>query len=243
VSESWLYRLEDVTRCYGDRTVLNVSRLTIAANEVLALIGPTGAGKSTLLRLLAALEPPTSGRLHFESFSLDERALPLDVRRRITLVFQRPLLLAGSVRDNVAYGLRLRGVPRHSPRIQEALDLFGLGKLANRTARTLSGGETQLVARARAFALRPAVLLLDEPTNNLDPARVAVVEEAVAGLRRHGSTTVVWATHNLFQARRVADRVVLFLDGQLVEAAPTEEFFTAPHDPRSAAFVQGKMVY
>jgi tungstate transport system ATP-binding protein len=107
----------------------------------------------------------------------------------------------------------------------------------------LSGGQTQLVALARALAVEPDVLLLDEPTAHLDPARVALVEEAVGDFQRRGQATVVWATHNLFQARRVAHRVTLLLDGRVVEVAPTQTFFEAPSDPRTAAFVRGKMIY
>jgi tungstate transport system ATP-binding protein len=243
MSGAALYRLDHVAHAYGGRTVLQLDRLEVRAGEILCLVGPTGAGKSTLLRLLAALEPPTAGSLEFSSHRLGGRDLPLDVERRITLLFQRPLLLAGTVRANVEYGLRLRGRSRRGPQVDAALDRLGLMPLAARSARTLSGGEGQLVALARALAPEPEVLLLDEPTAHLDPARVALVEEVVGADHRSRGTTVVWATHNLFQARRVAGRVALLLDGRLVELAPTEEFFTAPRDPRTAAFVRGEMVY
>jgi tungstate transport system ATP-binding protein len=237
------YRLEDVAQSYGGRRVLDVGRLEIAAGEVLCLVGPTGAGKSTLLRLLAALEAPAAGRLWLGDHRLDGADVPLALRRRVTLVFQRPLLLRGTVRGNVEYGLRLRGQRGRPRAAEEALDLLGLGPPADRPARTLSGGETQLVALARALALEPDVLLLDEPTSHLDPARVSLVEGAVRASCAARGTTVVWATHNLFQARRVGRRVALLLDGRLVEVAPAEEFFTAPRDPRTAAFVRGEMVY
>jgi len=123
------------------------------------------------------------------------------------------------------------------------LERLGLGALGGRGARTLSGGEAQLVALARALVLGAEVLLLDEPTAHLDPARVALVEEAVRDTQRRRGDTVVWATHNLFQARRVADRVALLLEGRLVEVAPAEAFFTGPSDPRTAAFVRGEMIY
>jgi tungstate transport system ATP-binding protein len=222
---------------------LFIDRLEVRRGEVLGLLGPTGAGKSTLLRLLAGLEPPAAGRLRFGEHTLDGAALPVAVRRGITLVFQRPLLLAGSVRANVEYGLRLRGRDRHAERVSALLDRMKLGQLASRSARTLSGGEAQLVALARALVLQTEVLLLDEPTVSLDPARVALVEEVVREAHQERGATVVWATHNLFQARRVADRVAFLLDGRLVESAPTQQFFNAPRDPRSAAFARGEMVY
>jgi tungstate transport system ATP-binding protein len=238
-----LYQLDGVTRRYDGRAVLEVDRLEIAAGEVLALLGPTGAGKSTLLRLLAGLEPPSAGRLLALGHRSEAPELPLDVRRRLALVFQRPLLLAGTVRANVEYGLRLRGLGRCPGPVAAVLDRLGLAALAARSVRALSGGEAQLVALARALVLEPEVLLLDEPTAHLDPARVALVESAVRAFQGRRGATVVWATHNLFQARRVAQCVALLLDGRLVEAAPAEEFFTAPRDPRSAAFVRGEMVY
>lgn len=243
MSEALLYRLEGVTRSYGARTALSIDVLEVSAGETLCLVGPTGAGKSTLLRLLAGLEPPTAGQFRFGGHVLDGTNLPLAVQRRITLVFQRPLLLAGTVRSNVEYGLRLRGLGRHPPQAGAMLERLGLGALAGRPARSLSGGEAQLVALARALVLSPEVLLLDEPTAHLDPARVALVEETVRDTQRRQGGTVVWATHNLFQARRVAGRVALLLDGRLVEVAPAGEFFTNPRDPRTAAFVRGEMVY
>jgi tungstate transport system ATP-binding protein len=239
-----LYHLEGVRKTYGGPPVLDVEHLEVATGEVLFLLGPTGAGKSTLLRLLAGVEPPSAGRLSFGTWRLDERALPLDVLRRITLVFQRPLLLRGTVKANVEYGLRLRNLARrHTERVDAVLARLGLTPLAGRSAHTLSGGETHLVSLARALVLEPQVLLLDEPTAHLDPARVALVESAVRDDHARRDTTVVWATHNLFQARRVADRVALLLEGRLAEVSSTEVFFTAPKDPRTAAFVRGEMIY
>jgi tungstate transport system ATP-binding protein len=237
------YELEDVAQNYGGRVVLQIQRLEVAAGEVLGLLGPTGAGKSTLLRLLAGLEVPASGRLVYSGHRLGSRALPAEVRRGVTLVFQRPLLLSGTVRANVEYGLRLRGLGRCAERVRAVLDRLGLSPLAGRQAQTLSGGEVQLVALARALVLEPDVLLLDEPTGHLDPARIALVEEMVGQFQRRHGATVVWATHNLFQARRVAGRAALLLDGRLVEVGPTEEFFDSPRDRRTAAFVRGEMVY
>jgi len=235
--------LQDVAKRYAERPVVQVARLEVLPGEVLGLVGPTGAGKSTLLRLLAGLEPPTSGVLMFGEKPLDGQGLSLPEQRQITMVFQRPLLLKGTVQVNVEYGLRLRGVGQPSTRAQGVLGRLGLSDLAPQHVHTLSGGQTQLVALARALAVEPDVLLLDEPTAHLDPARVAMVEEAVGEFQRRRQATLVWATHNLFQARRVAHRVALLLGGRLVEVAPTQTFFEAPAEPRTAAFVQGKMIY
>jgi tungstate transport system ATP-binding protein len=245
MSSHLLYELEGVTKNYEGRQVLHVERLEVHGGETLCLVGPTGAGKSTLLRLLAALELPSAGQLQFWEHRLAGSGLPLAVQRRITLVFQRPLLLSGTVRANVEYGLRLRGVRRHSARsrVDELLERLGLASLASRSARTLSAGQAQLVSLAAALVLETDALLLDEPTANLDPAHVAIVEVAVREVQQRRGTTVVWATHNIFQARRLASRVALLLEGRLVEIAPAEVFFTSPDDPRTAAFVRGEMIY
>jgi tungstate transport system ATP-binding protein len=152
-------------------------------------------------------------------------------------------MMAGSVLSNVEYGLKLRNDPDGADKAMSMLGRVHLAHLADRPATALSGGEVQLVAVARALAFGPEVLLLDEPTNNLDPARVELVEELVIADHKERGTTVVWATHNHFQARRVGDRVTLLLDGKAIEMAPTTEFFDTPRDPRTVAFVQGKMVY
>jgi tungstate transport system ATP-binding protein len=237
------YRLVGVSVVHAGRVILDLPKFEVMRGEVLCLIGPPGAGKSTLLRLLAGLDSPTSGSLFLGEERLDGEKSPVPLRRRVTLVFQRPMLLAGTVRANVEFGLRIRGEADHATRATQLLKRVGLMKLADRPAHAVSGGEAQLIALARALAFRPEVLLLDEPTNNLDPARVGLVEEIVMEDHRERGTTVVWATHNHFQARRVGDRVALLLDGRCVEVAEATSFFDTPNDPRSAAFVQGKMVY
>lgn len=237
-----VFRLEQVRKVYGRREVLAIEELTVFQGEILGLVGPSGAGKSTLLRLLNFLEPPTSGHIYFQGVGYDGH-VPLPIRRRITTVFQRPLLLEGTVAYNVAYGLHLRGRRGSREKVAEMLERVGLSALAGERAHTLSGGEAQRVALARALVLEPEVLLLDEPTANLDPYHIALLEEIVCRQNREHGTTIVWVTHNVFQARRVAHRVGFLLNGQLVEVAETGDFFERPRDPRTAAFVRGEMVY
>jgi len=198
-----------------------------------------------LLRLLAGLERPAGGDVCFHDAAWNGNHLPPAMRRRITMVHQRPHLLTGSVRWNVAYGLRIRRVaePTAKARVQSVLERLGMEGLADQSAQTLSGGQIQLVALARALVVEPEVLLLDEPTANLDPARVALVESVVHEMRQKATMTVAWATHNLFQARRVAKSVGLLWNGQLVEVAPAERFFQSPSDPRTRDFVEGRAVY
>lgn len=238
-----VYRLRSIEKRYGGRTVLRIQALDIYKGELFTLVGPSGAGKSTLLRLLHFLEHPDQGTITFHSVvSNGHSPVPLTVRRQITMVFQRPVLFRGSVYDNIAYGLRLRGQPVE-PIVSEMLARLRLTELARAPAHTLSGGEVQRVALGRALVIQPSVLLLDEPTANLDPANVALIEEIITEVNREHGTTIVLVTHNVFQARRLADRVGLLLEGDLIEVAPVDTFFQAPRDPRAAAFVRGEMIY
>lgn len=238
------YRLESVTKRYDTRDILAIDDLGIHRGDILAIVGPSGAGKSTLLRLLNFLETPSAGCIHFGEVCLEpEGSVPLRVRRRVTTVFQRPILLNRDVWSNVAYGLRLRGHRELHHRVHAALERVGLSHLARQKAPTLSGGEAQRVALARAMVLEPEVLLLDEPTANLDPYNVSLIEDIVRTLNAERGTTIVLVTHNVFQARRLAHRVGLLLNGSLVEEAGVDTFFESPRDPRTQAFVEGRMVY
>jgi tungstate transport system ATP-binding protein len=239
-----IYHLQEVRKEYDARLVLQLNELEIKRGEVLALVGPSGAGKSTLLRLLNFLETPSQGVIAFmETEFSASKPIPLNLRRRVTTVFQSPILLKRSVYANVNYGLRLRGKNDANQQTQSALERVGLAHLAKQPARTLSGGEGQRVALARAMVIQPDVLLLDEPTANLDPFNVGLIEDIIRDLNRQQGTTLVLVTHNVFQAKRLAQRVALMLEGHIIELADVDTFFNDPHDPRTAAFVRGEMVY
>ena len=240
-----LYTLTDVQHTYGTRTVLHIPSLTIDQGEIFTLVGPSGAGKSTLLRLLALLEPPTCGQVNL---CLNGRRVEYGTastadRRQLAMVFQRPALLSRSVRANVAYGLRVRGKRDGRGQVDAVLERVSLAHLARARPRTLSGGEAQRVAVARALILEPRVLLLDEPTANLDPYNVRLIESLVREQHDQYGATIVLVTHNIFQARRLATRVAFVLDSELIETAPADAFFNRPHDQRTAAFISGDLVY
>ena len=238
------YRIEEVSKIYAGRQVLQIDRLDIQRGEILALVGPSGAGKSTLLRMLNFLEPPSAGRIRYGDLQFGPNGnAPLATRREVTTVSQRPVLLDRPVQANVEFGLRLRGLRNSGDQVQAALEQVGLAHLARQQARTLSGGEAQRVALARAMVIQPAVLLLDEPTANLDPYNVGLIEQIVRTLNQEQHTTLVLVTHNIFQAHRLAHRVGFMLDGRLIEVADVQTFFEAPVDPRTTAFVRGDMVY
>lgn len=243
-ASSSIYRLEDVRHTYGTRTVLNVPRLNIRRGEILALVGPSGAGKSTLLRLLNFLETPTHGTVWFGDTPIhNQDQVSLKLRRAITMVFQRPVMRSTSVLKNAAYGLQLRGVPDARAIASEALDKLGLAPLAHKQAHTLSSGEMQRVALLRAILTEPAVLLLDEPTANLDPHNISVIEQAIIDLHKEQGTTLVLVTHNIFQARRLAERVALLLEGEIIEVSDVKTFFESPRDARTSAFLRGEIIY
>lgn len=239
-----IYTLSQVKHAYSGRTVLQIDNLTIQAGEIFAIVGPSGAGKSTLLRLLGLLELPTMGTVTMDvdghRFTTD--TVTIQQRRQVAMVFQRPFLMSRTVFKNVSYGLHIRG--RNNPdKVQAALARVSLSELANSHAHTLSGGEMQRVAVARALVIEPRVLLLDEPTANLDPYNVRIIEDLIREQHARFDTTIVLATHNIFQAQRLATRVALTLNGQIIEVAPKNRFFESPDDPRTQAFLSGKLVY
>ncbi|MEE8534917.1 MAG: ATP-binding cassette domain-containing protein [Kiloniellales bacterium] len=201
------------------------------------VLGPNGAGKSLLLRLCHGLIAPTAGRVLWSG-------LPNGAARRAqAMVFQRPILLRRSTAANVAYPLRLRGVARgeRKRRVGAALNLAGLSALAERPARVLSGGEQQRLAIARAWVTRPEVLFLDEPTAHLDPAATRAVEQLIGAIHQAG-TKIVMTTHDLGQARRLADEILFLHGGRLLERAPSDRFFAAPRSAEAARFLKGELV-
>lgn len=200
------------------RRILDVADLAVPRGEVLALVGANGAGKSTLLRVLALLERPTAGTLTVAGVPVTNRTPLLPLRRRMAVVFQDPLLLDAPVRENVAVGLRLRGLrgAEVERRVDRWLERLGIAHLARQHARTLSGGEAQRVSLARALVLEPEVLFLDEPTANLDLLnRTALISE-LAGLIRGSGMTAVLVSHDFREVLRLADRVAVLEAGRLV---------------------------
>jgi tungstate transport system ATP-binding protein len=224
--------------CYeaGDKCIIDTIDLDLSDNRLTVLLGPNGAGKSVLLRLLHGLLEPTGGTVLWNGQP------PADaLRRRQALVFQRPVLLRRSVAANIDFALALRGYPDRRQRLAEALQLAGLGHLAGQPARLLSGGEQQRLALARALVLEPEVLLLDEPTVSLDPASVLAIEELIGAARRAG-IAVILVTHELDQARRMADQVVFLHNGRIAEITPARSFFDSPVSDEGKAYVAGRIM-
>lgn len=233
-----LFHLSHIRHNYNGRFVLDIDELVIQHGELFAIVGPSGAGKSTLLRLLNFLESPSAGIIRYK----DHHTPPLDLTRQITTVFQHPILLHRTVRENVEYGLRLRD-QRDDKRIEAIIARVGLAAFTASAADSLSGGERQRIALARALVLNPDVLLLDEPTANLDPHNVSLIESIIREENEQRGTTILLVTHNVFQAKRLAQRVGLLLNGSLIEVAAAQDFFENPKDERTRKFVDGEMIY
>jgi tungstate transport system ATP-binding protein len=230
---SAVVQLKSVSVRFGALTALDAVDLRIAAGERVALIGANGSGKSTLLRVLDGLAVPSAG------------SLLRDTAVRRAMVFQRPFMLRASARANVALGLWLRGTPWRAAR-QQALDALrrvGLESVAARSARTLSVGQQQRLALARAWSMRPGVLLLDEPTASLDPNAKRDVESLMADFAASGMT-LVFASHNLGQVKRLATRVLYLEQGRLLADLPVQQFFNGPLAETSREadlFVRGEL--
>ncbi len=218
--------LKNVVKVYGNKTVLDGINLQVHEGEILALLGPNGSGKTTLLKILAFIEAPTKGAVIFQGRMVNFRRSERN-RLQSTLVFQRTTMFDASVYDNVTYGLKMRKTPKNlwPEKVKSILRLVKLDGFERRPARKLSGGEQQRVALARALVMKTSLLLLDEPTANLDPKNVSIVEEVISAANRELKTTIVMATHNMFQAKNLPTRVALIDNGRISEVGPPAEIF------------------
>jgi len=234
--------VEDLVYIAGGRRLIDGISAAITGGSRTMILGPNGAGKSLFLRLCHGLLQPASGRVEWVGRRGAGGSEP--VRHRQAMVFQHPVVLRRSVVANITYALSARRVPngRRRQLAEEALERMGLLALAGRQAGVLSGGERQRLALAAAWALRPEVLFLDEPTANLDPAATREVELAIADFHAAG-TKIMMTTHDLGQARRLADEVVFLFKGRLLEQTPADEFFCQARSPEARAFVAGELVW
>ena len=218
----------------GRHAALSGVSLTLHGTRRVAVLGANGAGKSVLLRTLHGLIAPTEGTV---TWAHSIRRAPNQA-----MVFQRPVMLRRSALANVRYALEARGVggAEADARAHEALERVGLADIGSRQARVLSGGEQQRLALARAWALRPRVLFLDEPTTSLDPANAAEVERVIAEIAA-SETAIVFTTHVLGFARRMADDIVFLHQGRVLERTPADRFFASPQTPEADQFLKGEL--
>jgi tungstate transport system ATP-binding protein len=222
----------------GGQQLIDGLSARLEAGPRTLILGANGAGKSLTLRLAHGLLTPSSGAVRWCG-SGGSRA-----RQRQAMVFERPVLLRRSAAANVDYALGLQGVPRRQrrARVAEVLEKTGLGALADRPARVLSAGEQQRLAVARAWVLAPEVLFLDEPTAALDPSATRSIEELIEAIAG-ADTKIVMTTHDLAQARRLADEVLFLHRGVLIERAPAQHFFERPESEQARAFLRGELLW
>ncbi|HEU0062703.1 MAG TPA: ATP-binding cassette domain-containing protein [Hyphomicrobiaceae bacterium] len=225
---------QDVAYAAGNTPILNAISLAISAGPPTLLLGPNGSGKTTLLKLAMGLLTPVAGRILYAS---DAEV----ARRRCAFVFQKPVMLRRSAARNIAFALKAAARAPEAATIERLLQAVGLGGVAERPARRLSGGEQQRLALARALARDPAVLFLDEPTASLDPAATKSVEDIIVRTAARG-VKIVMATHDLGQARRLAGNVVLLANGGIVEQGAATTFFQAPATAMAKQFLAGELI-
>ena len=246
-------RVKNLFFYYGEKKVLNGVEMPIYENQITALIGPSGCGKTTLLRCFNRMHDLYLGSHHEgqillmpdEIDVLGKEIDPMEVRMRIGMVFQKPNPFPKSIYENVAYGLRVRGIKKKSfieERVQKSLEQAGLWQEVkdrlHSMATSLSGGQQQRLCIARALAVEPEILLLDEPTSALDPISTGHIEELVAELKKE--VTILMVTHNLHQAARVSDQTAFMYLGDLIEFGPSEKIFTNPADSRTESYITGR---
>ena len=222
-----IIRVENLTKEHPDGFSLSIPSLEIREGAIYSLVGPNGAGKSTLLSLLGLLEEPGGGAIFFRGRSPGRsKGERLALRRRMFLVTENPVLFRTTVLKNITAGLRIRSMEkvRRHERAVEALRSVGLDGFERRQARKLSRGESQRVALARALALAPEVLFLDEPFTNIDKKHLATVEKLIKAVNRESNTTIIFTTHDLFQAYRLSDEIISLVRGRIVKGSPENIF-------------------
>lgn len=240
-TDSPRFLIEDLTLSQNGRTILTDVSLNVSPGEIICLMGPSGSGKSSLLRCLNRLTEPPPGTIFYNG--QDIHALDvLTLRREVGMVFQKPALFPGTVADNIRYGPNLQEKAAASTDIEELLKLANLPTdYATRDVTKLSGGEAQRVSLARALANRPNTLLMDEPTSALDPAAQRNIEETILRLRESLGLTVLWVTHNVAEAKLVADRIYLLVNGRIADEGTPDHVFRPGSEHLAAVFAAGQL--
>lgn len=244
-TENAILKVKNLRVKRGGVSVLDISSLFVPEGKVLCLIGPNGAGKSTLLLALSRLLKSVDGDIIFRGQKIDSNHTTGTYRRHIAMVFQEPLLFDTTVFENVASGLKIRGMGQDEIRrvVEEYLERFGISHLINRSARKLSGGEAQRTSLARAFAVKPEIIFLDEPFSSLDPPTRESLMEDLQRILRVTHTTAVMATHDQMEALRLADQIAVMNQGMIAQIGSPAEVMNNPVDEFVASFVGMETVF
>ena len=219
-----ILKIKNIKKIYNGRTVLDIESLNFQKRKIYAIVGPNGSGKTTLLNILNLLLKPDKGQIFFreqEIINHSDSKL-LEIRRKMTLVNQDPFLFHSTVHDNIAYGLKIRSLSSAEQliRVKYALEMVGLPDFEKRSVNQLSGGEAQRVVIARALVIEPEILFLDEPTTSIDQKYVDIVERIIKKIQKEIKTTVIFTTHDLSQAYRLANEVISLLNGKIIKQVP-----------------------
>ncbi len=232
-----LIELKDIVITKQEREILSIPHLCIEKHDILGVMGPNGAGKSTLMKILALLDTPETGRIAYLGKEIGE-TIALETRRKFAVAMQQSLLLDTTVQQNVAIGLKMRGISRNeiNKRVAHWLDVFSIGHLANTQASHLSGGEAQRVNLARAMVLEPEALFLDEPFSALDfPTKVQLLKD-MKEVVENTRTTVVFISHDMMEIKYFTNRLLVLMDGEIKQLGPTEEVLSNPN-PAASPFI------
>jgi tungstate transport system ATP-binding protein len=226
-----MIELKNVSKKFGDFIALENINLKAEKGEVLTIVGPNGSGKTTILRIMAGIEKPTSGEFYFDGEIVTNINLT-KIMKNITMVFQKTVLFNTTVEKNIMYGLKLRNISKHemSLKMRHVLKLVKLEGYEKYNAKKLSGGEQQRVSLARALALDTTVLLMDEPTANLDPKNVSIIEDIISRVNSEFDKTIVMATHNMYQAKKLTKNIVVLIKGKVDQIGDPNKVFGEPSD-------------
>jgi tungstate transport system ATP-binding protein len=219
--------IKNITKEYDNKLILNIDNYNIKKGKIIGIVGANGAGKSTLVKILGGLEKASGGRLLYDGEQDFNK-----IYKEITVVFQHPYLLTTSVYNNIAYPLKLRKFKKQEIKneVNKLMEDVEIKDLEKQRANTLSGGERQKVALARALAFNPSLLLLDEPTANIDPNSMVIMENMIKKINKTKGTTIIIVTHNLAQAKRICDKVIVMDRGEIIEAGDIEEIMQNPQN-------------
>lgn len=229
--------IQNLTRTYEDKVALDIPKLHIPSRSFIGIIGPNGAGKSTFVKLIAGIDFVSRGSILYNQKKLHKTSA---VYKKMTLIFQKPYLFRTSVFDNIAYPLKIRGEKPEviEEKVEKLLRDLGLEDLRDQSGKTLSGGESQKVALARALVFEPELLLLDEPTANIDPQSIMVMERVLRDFYEKNRPTIIMVTHNIQQAKRLSKDVFFIDEGKLIERGPTAKVLEHPMEARTQNFIQ-----